>query len=59
MSKIKLRCDRCGNEVMAPRAEYDPCDAVVLHTAFCIKCERSGEFETSYYLDENGKELPL
>jgi hypothetical protein len=57
MDEIRIRCDRCGFETMTPRYELDPPNAVSFHTSFCIKCERSGEFETSYHLDAEGKEI--
>jgi len=59
MNEIKIHCDRCGHETMTPRVDYDPPNAVILHTGFCLKCERGGEFDQTYYLDADGKEIEL
>lgn len=53
---ITLRCQCCSREMRVERASYDPPAATVLVMSECDRCN-SGDFESIYYLDANGKEV--
>jgi len=57
---IFLRCEVCGNAVIAEREEYDHPRAVVRVTNECCICNAAnGGFEESWYYDADGNELDV
>lgn len=58
MSTIPMRCEVCGNALLAERQDYDPPEAVELVTNECNICNAaSGGFEESWYFDACGNEI--
>ena len=56
--EIKIVCDGCGHTTMTPRVDYDPPNAVVVHTNHCPDCD-NGDFGSEYYLDKDGKMIEI
>lgn len=53
---ITMVCAECEKEVITPRVEYDPPEAVELHGTVCPDCDNGG-FDQPVYYDRSGNEV--
>jgi len=55
-SQIMLRCPRCETELVVPRDDWDPQDAVSV-LIVCLRCD-DGDFHAPRFVNADGAEVP-